>query len=244
MYNLPADRKRYLLKQNKEVRAATVSRASGAKSEHASQTPYSASYGPASAAAFIPRIVPQITGDNGLMKRFSMASWGSGSITNPSPPQTPTQSQTTLMRSDTGESPSVSPRVSEESKSVRSQSTGGMWSNWWTSSGGDSNTEKSKTPLWYVDGILNARLVDMKLVKHLISLRVHLSTAQLIWIEEFVCNIKGIDALGTLLSNLVGKGGKRKKLSDTEESVLLEVIKCLRVLLNTEVRRILRSFSG
>ena len=30
-------------------------------------------------------------------------------------------------------------------------------------------------------------------------------------------------------------GGKRKKLSEVEDTVLLEVIKCLRALLNTEV---------
>lgn len=46
----------------------------------------------------------------------------------------------------------------------------------------------------------------------------------------------GMDALGNLLYGLVGKGGKRRKLSDTEETVLLELVKCLRVLLNTEVR--------
>ena len=44
-----------------------------------------------------------------------------------------------------------------------------------------------------------------------------------------------MDALGTLLSGLVGKGGKRRKLADNEDTVLLEVVKCLRVLLNTEV---------
>lgn len=77
---------------------------------------------------------------------------------------------------------------------------------------------------------------DSRLAKHLISLRVHLSTAQLAWIECFVAKHNGMDALGTLLYGLVGKGGKRRKLSDTEETVLLELVKCLRVLLNTEVR--------
>lgn len=119
---------------------------------------------------------------------------------------------------------------------MRSQSTGGLWSSWWASSGGENSSEKTKTPKWYVDGIRNARGMDMKLVKHLISLRVHLSTAQLIWIEEFVRDEKGMDALGTLLASLVGKGGKRRTLTDSEESVLLELIKSLRVLLNTEVR--------
>jgi hypothetical protein len=76
----------------------------------------------------------------------------------------------------------------------------------------------------------------MKLVKHLISLRVHISTASLTWIEEFVQERKGIDVLGTLLAGLVGKSGKRKALTEVESTVLFELIKCLRVLLNTEVR--------
>lgn len=75
----------------------------------------------------------------------------------------------------------------------------------------------------------------MKLVKHLISLRVHLSTADLAWIQEFVSEAKGVDSLGDLLASLVAKNGKRKKLQNVEETVLLEVIKCVRVLLNTDV---------
>jgi diaphanous 1 len=74
----------------------------------------------------------------------------------------------------------------------------------------------------------------MRLAKHLISLRVHLSTVKLAWIECFVGEQSGMDALGTLLIGLVGKGDTRK-LTDTEETVLLEVVRCQRVLLNTEV---------
>ena len=77
--------------------------------------------------------------------------------------------------------------------------------------------------------------MDTKLVKHLISLRIHLSTANLAWINEFVEEETGLQVLGSVLARLVSKGGKRKVLSDVEESVLLELIKCLRVLLNTEV---------
>lgn len=95
--------------------------------------------------------------------------------------------------------------------------------------------ETEKTPRWYVDGLRSGRATDMKLVKHLISLRVHLSTASLVWIEEFVGEERGMEAIGKLLAGLVSKGGKRKKLTDIEETVLLEIIKCLRVLLNTEV---------
>lgn len=44
-----------------------------------------------------------------------------------------------------------------------------------------------------------------------------------------------MDELSNILAGLVGKGGKRRKLTDAEETVLLEIVKCLRVLLNTEV---------
>lgn len=86
-----------------------------------------------------------------------------------------------------------------------------------------------------MQGLRSRKSTDVKLVKHLISLRVHLSTAKLSWVEQFLDEQKGMAALGTLLAELVGKGGKRKKLTDVEETVLYEVIKCLRVLLNTEV---------
>jgi hypothetical protein len=109
-----------------------------------------------------------------------------------------------------------------------------LWSSWWASSGGADKSQK-QTPKWYIDVLRGGRNVDMKLVKHLISLRVHISTAGLTWIEEFVQERKGIEVLGSLLAGLVAKSGKRKPLSEIESTVLFEVIKCLRVLLNTEV---------
>jgi diaphanous 1 len=231
MYSLSADRKKYLLRQNSQTKSATLSRAS-AKNGPPVQANNTGSYGPVSAAA---RLVPQLTGDGGMLKRFSMVGWGTGASApvQPSPPSSPdtkTEKFGTISRSsrDSG---------GLEAKPLQSQGTGGLWSSWWTSSGGDKTAEKTKTAKWYVDGIRNAKGTDTKLVKHLISLRVHLSTAQLLWIEEFVTDEGGLDALGALLATLVGKGGKRKKLTEHEEMVLLEVVKCLRVLLNTEVGR-------
>lgn len=124
---------------------------------------------------------------------------------------------------------------------IHPQSTG--WSSWWVSSGGDKtggpgesrivhDTEQSAK--WYVDGI-RQRGMDMNLVKHLISLRVHLSTAIVAWISDFVDEEKGVEVIGTLLASLVSKGGKRKSLNEIEDMILLEIIKCLRVLMNTEV---------
>jgi diaphanous 1 len=56
------------------------------------------------------------------------------------------------------------------------------------------------------------------------------------WVKEFVQTEAGLDALSAILAGLVGRAGKRKHLSDMEGAVLLEIIKILRVLSNTEVR--------
>jgi len=95
--------------------------------------------------------------------------------------------------------------------------------------------KEAKTPKWYVDSI-KGRALDTRLAKHLISLRVHLSTARVFWVKEFVETEAGLDALGAILAGLVGKAGKRKPLTEMEGAVLLEVMKIFRVLSNTEVR--------
>jgi hypothetical protein len=55
------------------------------------------------------------------------------------------------------------------------------------------------------------------------------------WVKEFVETEAGLDAVSAILASLVGRAGKRKRLSDMEGAVLLEIIKILRVLSNTEV---------
>jgi len=171
------------------------------------------------------------------MRRLSIAGWGTAA-----PPVASGETQRSSGEFDT----SVNPRgkgkaqmekVAESMAPLQPQSTGGLWGLWWTSSGGGAGLSKetANSAKSYVNGIRGSKATDTKLVKHLISLRVHLSTAKLDWIEEFLTEGSGMDALGDLLGSLVGKGGKRKKLTDTEGTVLLELIKCLRVLLNTEV---------
>lgn len=235
MRNLPLVRKKYLLRQNRQF--GSMSKALARQSSvPAVQQP--ASPGPSSPGTILPRLVPQLTG-NSLMNRLSV--WGSSSS---SIPPTPTRESEQPISSDaaaTDHEPATAvggksvDRPDADPPPLQPQTTGGLWSSWWTSSGGADRAEK-QTPKWYADGLRGGRSVDMKLVKHLISLRVHLSTASLTWIEEFVQERKGIDVLGTLLAGLVGKSGKRKALSEVESTVLFEVIKCLRVLLNTEVR--------
>ncbi|KAI0776213.1 FH2-domain-containing protein [Trametes elegans] len=238
MYCLPPEQKRYLLEQNQVSRASTLSRSSGVKANKPPTTP--STYGPASAAAILPRLVPQLTGDSGIMKRFSISGWSAVSPTPTGPPDSPRSSvDLGSRRRDSMVSIKSPTEKTPEPASIQPQSTGGLWSSWWMSSGGDKANgdkvkEAEKTAGWYAAGIRNGRTTDTKLVKHLISLRVHLSTANLAWVEEFVSAESGMNILSNLLVQLVSKGGKRKKLSEIEDTVLLETIKCLRALLNTE----------
>jgi diaphanous 1 len=231
MYELSTERKRYLLQQNRQSRLTSNGSPNGPSAVHNAR-----SYGPSSSGALLPRLVPQLTGDAGLIRRFSMAGWG-----NTAAPALSPSARRSKGEIDSGGNSKVQmEKVAEEMQPLQPQTTGGLWSSWWASSGGDKGriekeqNETAYTARWYVDGIRAGRPTDIKLVKHLISLRVHLSTAKLVWIEEFVDAEKGLDALRILLADLVGKGGKRKVLVDVESTVLLEVIKCLRVLLNTE----------
>lgn len=233
MRNLPLDRKKYLLRQNRQFGSMSKALARQSSVPGVQQPALTGSSG---SGAILPRLVPQLTG-NGLMNRLSV--WGSSSST----PSTPTQESEQPIILDTHASPGKPTTVrgrrsidgpDAEPLPLQPQATGGLWSSWWTSSGGADKAQK-QTPKWYVDGLKSGRSMDMKLVKHLISLRVHLSTASLTWIEEFGQERRGIDALGLLLGGLVGKNGKRKTLTEVESTVLFELIKCLRVLLNTEV---------
>ncbi|CDO73783.1 hypothetical protein BN946_scf185015.g111 [Trametes cinnabarina] len=240
MYGLPPEQKRYLLQQNQVSRASTLSRSSGAKVNKPPATP--STYGPASAAAMLPRLMPQLTGDSGIMKRFSIAGWSAGTSSPSSGPPDSPRSSVDLgsKRRDSMVSVKSLTEKAAETPALQPQSTGGLWSSWWMSSGGDKGPggdktkEAEKTAAWYAAGIRNGRATDTKLVKHLISLRVHLSTANLAWIEEFVTTESGMNTLSDLLARLVSKGGKRRKLTEIEDTVLLETIKCLRALLNTE----------
>jgi hypothetical protein len=81
--------------------------------------------------------------------------------------------------------------------------------------------------------------MDLASAEHLVKLRVHLSTTTLLWIQEFVRDERGVDALGDVLSGVVANGSgsfKARNRLEMEAKALLEVIKCLRVLITTEVR--------
>lgn len=230
MHQLPVARKLYLLEQHNQYRVASAKSHS-----HVAQASYPATYGPSSAGNLLPRLVPQLTGDSGLMKRLSITGWGASSVASSSnrKGERPDPSSPSTQASGA--------KATEEPQPLQPQTTGGLWSSWWVSSGGEKNATaqskitEAKTPKWYVDGI-KGKALDTKLVKNLISLRVHLSTARVFWVKEFVETEAGLDALSVILAGLVGRAGKRKHLSDMEGAVLLEIVKILRVLSNTEVR--------
>jgi diaphanous 1 len=234
MHQLPADRKLYLMEQHKQYRVASAK-----PSLHVAQSSYPATYGPSSAGSRLPRLVPQLTGDSGFMRRLSITGWGGSSAASPLSASGSNRKGEKL-EPNSQFAPVHGANATEEPQPLQPQTTGGLWSSWWVSSGGEKtatqgkNTKEAKTPKWYVDRI-KGKTLDTKLVKNLISLRVHLSTARVFWVKEFVETEAGLDALGAILASLVGRAGKRKHLSDMEAAVLLEIIKILRVLSNTEV---------
>jgi hypothetical protein len=236
MLAMPLDRKRQIFAQH--VNSTTPS--SPQQSNYRQTPSYAASYGPSSATNLLPRLVPQLTGDAGIMRRLSFSSWGSS--TTASPVMSSENNRTSgefshgLMVSPQGKSKAQMTRVVEDVQPIQPQSTGSLWSSLWISSGGNKPAiDEKETAQYYITPLRSSKASDQKLVRHLISLRVHLSTAKFGFVEDFVIKEKGLEVLAALLAGLVGKGGKKKALSDVEAVVLLEVIKCLRVLLNTEV---------
>ena len=221
MYQLAPERKKYLLRQNRQFRSTSTT--TQAASKGTNNQGYPASYGPSSAATLLPKIIPSLTGDpalpggGGIMKRFSIAGiWGGATSSSshvPAPAPIPE-----ALDSLPPETPSSSPTPAvPEALPIIPQITGSLWGNWWSPTTKELDKSKEaatpKTAAWYVDGIRNGKPTDSRLVKHLISLRVHLSTAKLAWIVEFLEVEKGMDALGALLAGLVGKGGRRSVCS-------------------------------
>ena len=222
MYQLAPERKKYLLRQNRQFQSTSTSIQASSKAPV--NQGYAASYGPATAATLLPKLVPTLTGDqaypggSGIMKRFSIAGiWGGAPpLSSQAPVPTPIPEPPHLPPPETPTSPT--PAV-PEALPIAPQITGSLWGNWWSSAPKDPEKSKEaakpKTATWYVDGIRNGKPTDSRLAKHLISLKVHLSTAKLAWIEKFLEVEKGMDALGALLAGLVGKGGKRSVCSLT-----------------------------
>lgn len=151
MHQLPSDRKRYLLRQNHQFRPSAGSRPPVSPSTRSSIA-NSQTYGPTSAVNLLPRLVPQLTGDS-IMKRFSISGWG-GSATTTSPALDPTHAEGSNARGRTS--------FNTENAFIQPQTTGGLWSSWWASSGGakelqvnvqDKNLDEANSVEFYVDGM-------------------------------------------------------------------------------------------
>lgn len=218
MYKLPDMSKKYLLQQHHETRPKHPG--------HKHQPSHSVSYGPSSGSTLLPRLVPQLTGDSNFFRRLSLSNWGSGDLPSYSSPSIGSN----VIPHNTGFS-----EQTEDIQYLSPQSTGGFWSNLWSLSGGDNSKRDSTSPSWYMEPLRTLKPTDPKLAKHLISLRVHLSSADLTWIEDFLENAHGVEGFDRLIAGLVTRSGKKRNLTDAESTVLLETIKCLRALLNTEV---------
>lgn len=190
---MPLERKQYLIHQSRQTRSVLGKTPS---SQSPRQNPVQVAPGSPKIGLTTP-ISPQNTG--GMFKRFSL--WGPTSPSVTSSPATPTQPEPP--RESTAEALPLIPQI-----------TGSLWGNWWASSPRESDKaneagDKTSSAEWYVNGIKNGKSTDNRLVKHLISLRVHLSTAKVTWVEKFLNEEKGMDALANLLVSLIGKIGKR-----------------------------------
>ena len=224
MRKLPPDRKRYLIQQNRFLKG-------GVASGSPSQPSHTVSLGPARASSILPALMPQLTGEFGLMRRLSSSWNASPAVENiPVAPEPPDAINN-----------------GSEMSLVEPQTTGSLWSSWWSTSSDDAGpsqkpvpSREEKTPSYYVEAIERSRSRNSKLMKLLISLRVHLSTAKLPWVVAFIEDDNGLDILGDLLKTIVGRGDKAKAATETEDGILLEIIKCFRVLLNTEVLSVIK----
>ncbi|KAF8179058.1 armadillo-type protein, partial [Mycena galopus ATCC 62051] len=242
MYNLPPKQKRQLIISHREK-----NREKNFNPRSTATPGYAASYGPAGAVAA--RLVPQLTGGLNL-HRFSISNWVAPSAAPPVVAEETSQGRSSgefsigAGGSAQGMSRAQVEKIVEEMQPLQPQSTGGLWSSCWASSGGAGTskepTSTEATPKWYLDGLRTTK-ADVKLVKHMISLRVRLSTAPMPWIQEFVGDQHGMDVLGTFLSNFVAKDSKGRNLTEAVGIMLLETIKCLRVLLNADPQYYLSS---
>lgn len=82
----------------------------------------------------------------------------------------------------------------------------------------------------------SSKISQRSLVKHLIALRVRLSTAKLSWSQEFLGPSEGLGALENLLGRIaLKKVNKGEVPTEEDKAVQSEILKCLRVLMNTDV---------
>jgi diaphanous 1 len=124
-------------------------------------------------------------------------------------------------------------------KPLEKQVTGGLWS-WWTGNRPEEGSAEA-----YIEG-LRAECVlkhveerieliisrrPTSLLKHLISLRVTLSTAPMEFIIDFL-DTRGLDKLEVIMIKLAPVP---KDKGDMNEQIVGEILKCLRSIMNIDV---------
>ncbi|GAA6035972.1 hypothetical protein JCM8097_005193 [Rhodosporidiobolus ruineniae] len=182
------------------------------------------------------------------VKRFSLASVGWSAVSPPlesSSPQSPARPSSIY-----GGAPPGSPSVASPSPTrptsphLQTQPTGSSstWTSWWSAASnltgaGQGGTEQAKdSPQFYVDQLRSTKISQRSLAKHLIALRVRLSTAKLSWTQDFLGSADGLGALEALLGRIVQKASEKgAAASEEDKTVQAECVKCLRALMNTDL---------
>ncbi|TKY84985.1 hypothetical protein EX895_006065 [Sporisorium graminicola] len=166
----------------------------------------------------------------------------------------------TTMLSETGSFGSMDSKVQsngDHTNTIRAHHTGSsagvtatLWSNWWGggsviagSSGHDQGIGDEKhVAMIHVTKLKDGKLSRKDLFRHLLSLRVTLSSAKLSWIDSFLyCD--GLGALEHIMQQetdgiISGHNSSRSRhveRKDMSDAILLEAVKCLRTLMNVEL---------
>ncbi|KAJ1032638.1 hypothetical protein NDA16_000661 [Ustilago loliicola] len=130
--------------------------------------------------------------------------------------------------------------------------TASLWSSWWgggstilgSSGSNDAGVGNERNAaLGHVSKLKDGKLSRKDLFKHLLSLRVTLSSAKLSWIDSFLqCDglgaleqIMQLEADGIVNSLNSSKQGKQTERKEMSDAILLEAVKCLRTLMNIEL---------
>ncbi|KAH8830279.1 armadillo-type protein [Flagelloscypha sp. PMI_526] len=223
MYRLTDANKRVLLRQRRQPPSPPKANGNGSY----------ATMGPSTSAHILPRLFPQLTG--GAVKRASI--WGGSSLATAMASPTEEIGEFSIPGDHTrrrNRNQVEKVMAAEPIAPLQPQTTGGTWS-FWLSLAGNNSTNSAATsdsPKWYADSIRTCKISDPKIVANIQNLRVHLDTARVSFLEEFLVTESGLEILGRILADIVKKGGKSKSPSEDEIAALLELVKCLRVLLN------------
>lgn len=182
------------------------------------------------------------------LKRFSLWSTGSSSSVSEdsSRPQSP-EGPASPAISDTASILSLASQDTEtHTPPAPLLQTATGWSSWFSagspakpsaSSTSASTPTAKDTPAFYISQIVDGKLARANLAKHLIALRVRLATAVLSWIQDFLQH-DGLGALEKVLRTFTAKtssSNTRDSVTEMDESIQIEAIRCLRIILNTEV---------